>query len=59
MDTSRKAMKWLISFSSVNLMLGCLKNSNSNSNLKNVMNLVPCQKQLEYHQHILTKIWVC
>ena len=51
MDTSRKAMEWLICFSIVNLMLGCLL-----KNQKNVVTLVRCQKQLECHQHILNKI---
>ena len=40
MNISRKAMEWLIYFSSVNLMLGCFYLKN----LKNVMNLVGCQK---------------
>ena len=46
MNTSRKSMEWLICFSIMNLMLRRLK-------LNNLMNLVPCQKQLECHQHIL------
>ena len=37
----------------VNLFFYYLKN------LKNLMNLVNCQKQLECHQHILNKIYVC
>ena len=36
----------LICFSILNLMLGCLS-------FKNLMNLVPGQKQQEFHQHIL------
>ena len=52
MNTSRKAMEWSVCFSIVNLILGCL----CLRNLKNVMNLVPCQKQLECHQHMLNKI---
>ena len=55
MNTSRKAMEWFIYFSIVNLMLGFLLSKK----VKNLMNLVPCQKQLECHQHILNKIWVC
>ena len=51
MNTSRKAMEWLICFSTVNLMLGCLLFKKS----KNLRNLVHCQKQLEC-QHILNKI---
>ena len=34
MNTSRKAMEWLICFSIVNLMLGCLLFKNLKSNLK-------------------------
>ena len=49
MNTSGKAMKWLICFSVVNLMLGCLLFKK----LKSLMNIVHCQKQLECHQHIL------
>ena len=52
MNTSRKAMEWLICFSIVNLMLGCLLFKKR----KKLMNLVHCQKQLECHQHILNKI---
>ena len=52
MNTPREGMKWLISFSIVNLMLGCLLFKN----LKNLMNLVHFQKQLERHQHILIKL---
>ena len=52
MNTSRNAMEWLICFSIVNLMLGCFLFKK----FKNLMNLVPCQKQLECHQHILNKI---
>ena len=51
MNTPRKAMEWLICFSIVNLMLGCLLKK-----FKNLMNLVHLQKQLECHQHILSKI---
>ena len=52
MNTSRKAMEWLICFSIVTLMLDdyYLKN------LENLMNLVHCEKPLECHQHILNKI---
>ena len=46
MNTPRKAMEW---FSVVNLMLGYLLLKKT----KNLMNLVPCQKQLECHQHII------
>ena len=42
MNTSSKAIEWLICFSIENLMLI-------------LMNLVHCQKQLECHQHILNK----
>ena len=54
MNASRKAMECLICFSIVNLMLvaSYLKN------FKNLMNLVPCQKKLECHEHILSKILV-
>ena len=52
MNTSRKAMEWTICFSIVNLMLGCLLFKK----LKNLVNLVHCQMQLECHQHILNKI---
>ena len=45
MNTSRKAMKWLNCFSVINLMLECLLLKN----LKNLKNLVLCQKQLECH----------
>ena len=55
MNISRKAMEWLIFSSMVNLMLGCFLFKN----LKNLMNLAPCQKQLERHEHILNKIYVC
>ena len=51
-NTSMKAIECLICFFIVNLMLGCLLFKK----LKNLMNLVPCQKQLEWHQHILNKI---
>ena len=51
-NTSRKAMKWLICFSIVNLMW----NASYLKNLKNLMNFLPCEKQLECHQHILNKI---
>ena len=47
-------MEWLICLSIVNLMLGCLLFKN----LKNLMNLVHCQKQLECHQRILNKRFV-
>ena len=50
MNTSRKAMEWLICVSIVNLDASCFKN------FRNLMNLVPCQKQLECHQHVLNKI---
>ena len=55
MNTSRKAMEWLTCFSVVNLMLDAyyLKS------LKNLVNLVPCQKQLECHQHILKNVNIC
>ena len=51
MNTSRKAMEWLICFSIVNLMLvaSCLRN------LENLMNLVLCRKQLECNQHTYLK----
>ena len=45
-------MKWLICFSIVNLMSECLLFKK----FKNLMNIVPFQKQLKYHQHILSKI---
>ena len=45
MNTSRKAMKWLNCFSVINLMLEYLLLKN----LKNLKNLVLCQKQLECH----------
>ena len=45
-------MKWLICFSIVNLMW----NASYLKNLKNLMNFLPCEKQLECHQHILNKI---
>ena len=51
MNKSRKAMEWLICFSIVNSMLGCILLKKS----KNVMNLLNYQKQLEYHKHILNK----
>ena len=41
-------MKWLICFSNINLMLGSLL-------FKNLINLIPFQKQPECHQHILNK----
>ena len=43
--TSIKTMECLICFSIVNLMLGCLLFKK----FKKLMNLVPCQKQLECH----------
>ena len=46
MNTSRKAMEWLVCFSIVNLMLGDL----FLKNFKNLMNLVHCKKQLACHQ---------
>ena len=52
MNTSRKALEWLICFSIVNLMLGCLLLKK----FKKFNELVPCQKQLECHQHISNKI---
>ena len=52
MNTSRKSMEYLFCFSIVKLMLGCLLFKN----LKNLKNLVHCQKQLECHPHILNKI---
>ena len=45
-------MKWLTYFSIVNLMLGFLLFKSP----ENLMNLVPFQKLLESHQHILDKI---
>ena len=51
MNTSRKAMEWLICFSIVDLMLRCLLFKKFKK-----INLVRCQKQLESHQHILNKI---
>ena len=44
-------MEWLICFSIIHLMLGCLLFKN----LKNLMNFVHCQKELECHQIILDK----
>ena len=52
MNTLRKAMKWLIGFSIINLML----DASYLKNFKNLMNFVSGQKQLEYHQHILSEI---
>ena len=52
MNTPGKAMEWLICFSIMNLMLGWLLFKK----IKNLMNLVNCQKQLECHQHILKKV---
>ena len=52
MNTSRKALEWLICFYIVNLKFGCLLSKN----FKKLMNLVHCQKQLECHQHILNEI---
>ena len=49
-------MEWLIGFSIVNLMLGCLLLKKF---IKNLMILIPSQEQLECHQHILSKIWAC
>ena len=43
MNALGKVMEWLICFSIINLMLGCLLFKN----LKNLMNFVPCQKQQE------------
>ena len=51
MNASRKAIEWLICFSIVNLILGCLLFKK----LKKSVNLAHCQKQLECHQHILIK----
>ena len=48
MNTSRKTMEWLICFSIVNLILGCLLFKT----LKNLMNLVDFEKQLECDQNI-------
>ena len=55
MDTSRKAMKWLICFSIVNLILRCLLFKKLK---KKLMNLVHRQKQPECHQHILNKGYI-
>ena len=44
----KKMMEWLISFSIVNLILRCILFKK----MRNSMNLVPCQKQLEHHQHL-------
>ena len=52
MNTSRKAMEWLLCFSIVNLMFGCLLFKK----FKNLMNRVHSQKQQECHLHILNKI---
>ena len=46
-------MELLICFSIVNLMLG---RSLFKKKLKTLLNLVSYQKQLECHQHILSKI---
>ena len=54
MNTSTKVMELLICFSILSLMIGRLLFKN----LKNLMNFVPCQKQLQCHQHILNKILV-
>ena len=45
-------MEWLTCFSIINLMLGYLLFKK----FKNLMNLVPFQKQLEWHQHILNRV---
>ena len=42
-------MECLTCFSVLNLILGCLL-------FKKLMNLVPFQKQIECHQHILNNI---
>ena len=52
MNISGKVTEWLICSSIANLLLGCFLFKK----FKNLINLVPCQKQLESNQHILNKI---
>ena len=52
MNTSRKAMEWLICFSIVNIMLGCLLFKK----FQKLNESCSLSKALECHQHILNKI---
>ena len=59
MNTSSKAMKWLICFSIVNLSLGCLllnkfKKFNESCSLSKAATV--SSKAVECHQNILNKI---
>ena len=51
MNTSRKAMEWLICFSIINSMLGCLLFKKS----KKVNDSCSLSKAARIHQHILNK----